>query len=66
MDRVKATMPGAIYRITVDGITRTHRDDRDIACEAARSLQSRWPAAKITVTDLRDGSDVPFSFFQNK
>jgi hypothetical protein len=39
---------------------RIHCDDRDIAIEAARSLQQGNPAATIVITDLRDGSAVPF------
>ena len=51
----------AQFEITVDGIVRTHRDFRETAIEAARLLQQRIPAAKITITDLRDGSEVPFN-----
>jgi hypothetical protein len=51
--------PGAHFEIKVDSIVRTHRDVRDTAIAAARSLQQRNPAAKIVVTDLRDGSIVP-------
>ena len=53
------TAPGAHFEIKVDGVVRTHRDQRDIAIETARYLQRRIPSAKITVTDLRDGSQVP-------
>jgi hypothetical protein len=51
---------GAEFEIRVDGVVRTHRDRRDTAIEAARFLQQRNPAAKVVVTDLRDGSVVPF------
>jgi hypothetical protein len=51
---------GAHYEIKVDGIVRTHRDERDTAIEAARFLQQRNRAAKIEIRDLRDGSPVPF------
>ncbi len=51
---------GAQFEIKVDGLVRTHRDFRDTAIEAARFLQQRNPAAKITITDLRDGSSVSF------
>jgi hypothetical protein len=52
--------PGAQFEIKVDGIVRSHRDERDTAIEAARFLQQRNPSARITVTDLCDGSAVPF------
>jgi hypothetical protein len=41
-------------------VVRTHRDFRETAIEAARFLQQRVPAASIVITDLRDGSLVPF------
>jgi hypothetical protein len=51
---------GADFEIMVDGAIRTHRDVRDTAIEAARFLQQRNPSAKIVVTDLHNGSAVPF------
>ncbi len=51
--------PGAQFEIAVDGIVRSYRDFRETAIEAARFLQQRNPAAKIIITDLRDGSVVP-------
>jgi hypothetical protein len=51
---------GGQFEIKVDGVVRTHRDVRETAIEAARFLQQRNPGAKIVVTDLRDGSGVPF------
>jgi len=52
--------PGAHFEIKVDGIVRTHRDFRETAIEAARFLQTFNASAKIAITDLRDGSAVPF------
>jgi hypothetical protein len=52
--------PGVHFEITVDGIVRAYREVRANAIEAARFLQQRSPGAKIVVTDLRDGSTVPF------
>ena len=51
---------GAHFENNVDGMVRTHRDLRDTAIEAARFLQQRNPSARIVITDLRDGSPVPF------
>ena len=53
------TAPGVHYEIKVDGVVRSHRDVRDTAIEAARFLKQRNPNAKITITDVRDGSVVP-------
>ena len=52
--------PGVRFEIRVDGVVRTHRDVRETAIEAARFLQQRNLGAKILITDLRDGSAVPF------
>ncbi len=54
------TNPGAPFEIKVDGATRSYRDVRETAIEAARFLQQRNPNAKISITDLRNGSAVPF------
>jgi len=51
---------GANFEIRVDGVVRTHRDVRDTAIEAVRFLQQRNVGAKVQITDLRDGSNVPF------
>lgn len=47
------------YEIKVDGVTRTMRDTKVAAVEAARELERRNPGATVVVTDLRDGSVVP-------
>jgi hypothetical protein len=61
MATVSATAAsGAYFEIKVDGIVRSHRDERDTAIEAARFLQQRNPGAKVAITDLRDGLVVPF------
>jgi len=51
---------GEQFEIKVDGLVRAHRDFRETAIEAARFLQQRLPASKIVITDMRDGSVVPF------
>jgi hypothetical protein len=51
----------APYEIRVEGVPRSYRDQREAAIEGARFLQQRNPGARITVTDLRDGSTVPFA-----
>jgi hypothetical protein len=51
---------GAQFAIKLDGMIRTHRDFRETAVAAARFLQMHHPSAKIVITDLRDGSTVPF------
>jgi hypothetical protein len=53
-------MTDTSYAIRIDGVVHTLRVFRDTAIKAARLLQQRHPGAKVTITDLRDGSDVPF------
>jgi hypothetical protein len=47
------TTSGAQFEIKVDGIVRTHRDERATAIEAARFLQQRNASARIesAITD---------------
>ncbi len=51
---------GGQFEIKADGLIRAHRDFRETAIEAARLLKQRLPASKVVITDLRDGSNVPF------
>jgi hypothetical protein len=52
---------GAQFEIKVDGMVRSYRDFRETAIEAARFLQQRQPGAKVVTTDVRDGSQIPFT-----
>jgi hypothetical protein len=54
-----AEASGAQFEIKVNGVACTRRDFRETAIEAARLLQQRNPGAKIVITELRDGSEVP-------
>jgi hypothetical protein len=42
---------GARYEIIVDGVTRTHRDDRKFALEAAAQLRSKASGPRVVVKD---------------
>ena len=46
---------GARYEFAIDGTTRTHRDRKDMAIEAARHLKTKQPHSEITVRDLKSG-----------
>jgi len=48
-----------MFEIHVNGVPRTMRDDKEAAIEAARLLALRNP--KVTIIDLKDGSEVPFA-----
>jgi hypothetical protein len=48
-------MTGAQFEIRIDGTTRTYRDRKDYAMEAARLIKSRNPHSMVEVKDLRSG-----------
>ncbi len=50
----------AQIEIKVDAMVCAHRAFCETAIETPRFLQQRSRSARITVTDLRDGSAVPF------
>jgi hypothetical protein len=56
----RTTAPGAQFEVKVDGVVRTHRAFRETAIAAARFLKLRNLSSEILITDLRDGSAVPF------
>jgi hypothetical protein len=47
---------GAQFAVLVDGKTRSYRDTRDIALDAATYLKERHPNSEVAVRDLRDNS----------
>jgi hypothetical protein len=49
---------GAQFEIIVDGKTRSWRDDRETAMEAARYLKERSPNSAVAVRDLGDDTTV--------
>jgi hypothetical protein len=50
---------GAQYAIVLDGKTKSHRDVRETAIEAAKYLKELYPQSQVEVRDLRDSSIVP-------
>ena len=51
---------GARYEISVDGTVRIHRDDREIALEAANVLKACNPYSNVVVRDLSTGETLEF------
>jgi hypothetical protein len=45
---------GANFQITVDGKSRSYRDNRETALEAGIFLKERHPASEVVVVDLRN------------
>ena len=45
-------MTGARYEIAIDGTTRTYRDRKELAIEAAKFLKTKNVHSDVTVRDL--------------
>ena len=41
--------------ISIDGVPRSHRDQRDMAIEAAAQLMFKYPNSAVAVKDLQRG-----------
>ena len=55
-------MKGAQFEISIDGVPRTYRDQRDIALLAAQNLKSRNPNSVIRLKDLKTGKETVIAF----
>jgi hypothetical protein len=53
---------GARYEISIDGVPRTHRDQKDIALESAKFLKSRNPNSVVKLKDLQTGEELIVAF----
>ena len=47
--------PAARFEISIDGVPRSHRDQRDMAIEAAAQLMLKYPNSVVAVKDLQSG-----------
>jgi len=54
--------PGANFEITVDGKSRTYRDDLTIAIEAAKYLKSKNPNVEVAIRDIRTNVVTPIQW----
>jgi len=55
---MKGNSTGARFEIAIDGTTRTYRDLRELAIEAATRLKTKSPHAEVTVRDLETGKSA--------
>jgi electron transfer flavoprotein alpha/beta subunit len=44
--------PSARFEISIDGVPRSQRDQRDMAIEAAAQLMLKYPNSVVAVKDL--------------
>ena len=54
--------PGAQYEISIDGIPRTYRDQKDIALATAEFLKARNPTSVVKLKDLETGKETVVAF----
>ena len=52
----------AQFEISIDGVPRTYRDQKDLALLAAQILKSRNPNSVIKLKDLKTGEEVVVAF----
>ena len=55
-------MTGAHNQISMDGVPRTYRDQKDLALLAAQILKSRNPHSAVKVKDLKTGAEIVIAF----
>jgi hypothetical protein len=55
-------MTGAQFEVSIDGVPRTYRDQKDIALLVAQILKSRNPNSVIRLKDLESGAEIAIAF----
>ena len=55
-------MTGAQFEISIDGVPRTYRDQKDIALLAAQTLKSRNPNSVVRLKDLESRPAIVIAF----
>jgi hypothetical protein len=55
-------MTGAQFEISMDGVPRTYRDQKDLALLAAQILKSRNLNSVIRLKDLESGEEIVIAF----
>ena len=54
--------PAARFEISIDGVPRTYRDQKDLALLAAQILKSRNPNSAVRLKDLKNGAEIVIAF----
>jgi hypothetical protein len=55
-------MTGAQFEISIDGVPRTYRDQKDLALLAAQILKSKNPNSVVRLKDLESGAEIVIAF----
>ena len=54
--------PAARFEVSIDGVPRTYRDQKDLALLAAQILKSRNPNSVIRLKDLKTRKETVIAF----
>ena len=55
-------MTGAQFEVSIDGVPRAYRYQRDLALLAAQILKSRDPNSAVKMKDLKTGEEIVIAF----
>ena len=61
IDQMKTNI-SAQFEISIDGVLRKYRDQKDIALESAKFLKSRNPNSVVKLKDLQTGEEIVVAF----
>ena len=55
-------MTSAQFEISIDGVPRTYRDQKELALLAAQILKSKNPHSAVRLKDLESGEEIVIAF----
>jgi hypothetical protein len=55
-------MTGAQFEISIDGVPRTYRDQKELALLAAQILKFKNPRSAVRLKDLKTGEEIVIAF----
>ena len=55
-------MTGAQFEISIEGVPRTYRDQKDLALQSAQIPKSRIPNSVVRLKDLKTGEEIVIAF----
>jgi hypothetical protein len=56
-------MTGAQFELSIDGVPRTYRDQKELALLAAQILKSRNPNSVVRLKDLNTGEEIVIAVY---
>ena len=54
--------PAARFEISIDGVPRTYRDQKELALLAAQILKFKNPRSAVRLKDLESGEEIVIEF----